>query len=107
MAFAQKNRIRVGKAIANRETFRHASMHAEWVTEGREPNWGHLSYHPETITEIRNLVKDRDLYVVYSYNTPIAYAWDKEVHVPNHRYSVTTSHHQTIAKLSTHYALYA
>jgi len=100
MAFSQKNRIKVGKAIASRTPFKHASMSGEWtsyVHSGRLPQ--------ETYDEMRELLKDRDLYVVYSYATPIAYAWDREIHVPDHKYSVTTTHHQGIVRLADHYAL--
>lgn len=101
MAFSQKNRIAVGKAIHDRKPFKHASMSGEWISEyglshGRLPQ--------ETIDEMQKLLKDRDLYVVFSYGTPIAYAWDKEIHIPDHKYSVTTTHHQTIVKLADHYA---
>lgn len=104
MAFSQANRVKVGKAVHNREEFTHASMSGRWVSseDFMWRSYGHLPQ--ETVSEMRELLKDRDLYVVYSYSTPIAYAWDKEIHVPNHRYSVTTSHHQSIARLADHYA---
>lgn len=39
------------------------------------------------------------LYVVYSYNTPIAWVIGRgEVKVPDHRYSVTTTHHQNMCR---------
>lgn len=103
MAFSQKNRIKVGKLIHERKEFKHASMSGEWVTAGGA-NWGQLNWHPETVAKMQELLKERDLYVVYSYATPIAYAWDREMHVPDHKYSVTTTHHQSIVKLADHYA---
>lgn len=106
MAFSQKNRIKIANHIIARETFVHASMSATWVTsEYGLSNVGQLNYHPETLAEVNNLLKDRDLYVIYSYNTPIAYAWDRTIHILDHHYSVTTAHHQTIVKLADHYAL--
>jgi hypothetical protein len=104
MAFSQKNRVKVAKAIANRQEFDHASMSGEWVSNTSWFNWGRLNNHPETKAEIENLLKDRDLYMVFSYVTPIAYAWDKEIHVLPHRYSPTTDDHQSIVSLADHYA---
>jgi hypothetical protein len=102
MAFSQKNRIKVALAIHNREPFKHASMRGEWISQGQ--GWyGQLPQ--ETVNTMRELLKDRDLYVIYSYATPIGYAWDREIHIPDHRYSVTTTHHQSIVRLANHYAL--
>lgn len=54
------------------------------------PMWGKLP--EEWITRMRN---DKVTYVIYSYNTPIAWKNAKgEWVVPNVRYSVTTSKHQ-------------
>ena len=104
MAFSQKNRIKVGKAIHDRKPFKHASMSGEWISDGFS-TWGRLPYtDPDTKAEMETLLKDRDLYVVFSYDTPIAYAWDKEIHVPDNKYSVTTTHHQAIVGLADHYA---
>ena len=104
MALSNANRIKVGKAIHNREEFKHASMSGKWISNRSYLDWGQLQFHPETVEEMQKLLADRDLYVVFSYTTPIAYAWDREMHVPDHKYSVTTSHHQSIAKLADHYA---
>lgn len=101
MAFSQKNRIAVANHIKNREAFQHAGMSGAWVTsEYGLSNVGQLNYHPESLATLNELLKDRDLYVIYSYATPIAYAWDKEIHIFPHKYSVTTTHHQSII----HYA---
>lgn len=104
MAFTQKNRIKVGKLIHSREPFKHASMSGKWINshDFSQTSYGQLPQ--ETVSLMRELLKDRDLYVIYSYKTPIAYAYDKTMHVPDHNYSQTTTHHQTIAKLSEHYA---
>lgn len=103
MAFSQKNRIKVAKLINSRTPFNHASMSGKWVSEG-DFYPGRLNAHPETVTLMKELLKDRDLYVVYSYATPIAYAWDRTLHTPAHYYSATTSHHQSITRLTEHYA---
>lgn len=101
MAFSQANRIKVAKLIKERKDFNHASMSGRWVNEWNS-DWGRLSY--ETKQKMKDLLKDRDLYIVYSYQTPIAYAYDQELHIPDNHFSNTTSHHQTIVKLTDHYA---
>lgn len=105
MAFSQANRIKVGKAIHERKPFKHASMSGEWVSSTEFSYRLHGQLPQETVSEMRELLKDRDLYVVYSYRTPIAYAWNRKIHIPSHHYSATTTHHQIIAKLADHYAL--
>lgn len=103
MAFQQKNRIKVGKAIDSREEFQHAAMSGKWLTERDITNYyGDLP--PTYVKELNTLLATSDVYVVYSYRTPIAYAASKEFTIPDVKYSMTTMHHQSIVKLSKHYA---
>jgi hypothetical protein len=51
-------------------------------------SWGRLDY------DHRASVKDAD-YVIYSYQTPIAWRTQGQWHTPNVKYSVTTSRHQS------------
>ena len=44
--------------------------------------------------DLRNSVKDAD-YVIYSYQTPIAWRTQGQWHTPNVKYSATTSRHQS------------
>lgn len=105
MAFQQHNRIKVGKAIHERKPFVHASMSGKWMSS-YDFTWNSYGKLPqEDVSILRELLKDRDLYIVYSYRTPIAYAWDRTMHVFDNTYSVTTNQHQSIVKLADHYAL--
>lgn len=103
MAFQQKNRIKVARHIANREPFEHAAMSGRWLTEN-DINSSYGELPPQYVKELRNLLSAANVYVVFSYRTPIAYAASKEFTIPDVRYSVTTLHHQSIVKLSNHYA---
>lgn len=97
MAFGRKNQTRIMNHITAREEFQIESMSGKWITHSLS-NVGQLNYHPETLATINTLLKDRDLYVVYSYATPIAYAYDRTLTIPAHKYSATTNHHQALAK---------
>lgn len=104
MAFSPKNRVKVANFINDRKEFTHASMSGKWV-DSAEFGWRSYGQLPqEDVSLLRELLKDRDLYIVYSYRTPIVYAWDREIHTFPHKYSVTTSHHQFIVSLTDHYA---
>ena len=104
MAFAQKNRIAIARHINNRTPFTHQSMSGKWLTDSDiNPYYGDLP--PEYVAELRSLLSSSDVYVVFSYRTPIAYAASTpKFTIPEVKYSVTTTHHQTIVKLADHYA---
>ena len=82
--------------LAMREAFSGSSMRAEWSLN--RPLWGRLS-EPEYQT-MRLDWKDAldfpvPLYVVYSYDTPIAWTVQgKPAHIVDQRFSVTTSKQQ-------------
>lgn len=107
MAMGQKSKATIARAIVARERFSalKGNMSGKWLQSAID--FGRLADFPEgreTIAEMRELLKDRDLYVIYSYQTPIAYAWDKEIIVLPHHYSNTTTGHQTIARNPQFYA---
>lgn len=82
--------------IARREEFRtHGALRGERVNDTTTPFTGILP--SEWVEVIR---KDRPYYVVYSYSTPIA--WFNGTHwtIPDTRYSLTTSRHQTVARVA-------
>lgn len=101
MAMSYANRIKVGKLIADRETFRYGNMSGKWVESFPSLLLGELD--PHVANTMFDLLQETDLYVVYSYGTPIAYAFNRTMHVPDIKYSVTTSHHQSTARLADHY----
>lgn len=104
MAFSQKNRIAVANHINARVPFKHASMSGKWV-DSAEFSWASYGQLPQrNVAILRDLLETRDLYIIYSYTTPIAYAWDREIHMFETKYSMTTTHHQSIVKLTDHYA---
>lgn len=102
MAIGSRNQERIAEFIGKHDEFRIASMSAERVMHGGHPTtWGQLDESFKT--EIKDMIYDSDIYVVYSYITPIGWMplnsqeygnW----HVPVYRYSNTTSQHQSILK---------
>jgi hypothetical protein len=98
MGFQPKNRKTIETKISAREPFEHSNMSGKWHSSEsfRSESYGILPQ--ETVSEMRKLLETTDLYVIYSYRTPIAYAYTKEIIIPNHKYSMTTSNHQSIVR---------
>jgi hypothetical protein len=85
--------------IAEQNTFDAGSMRAEFfhATDGM-PYWGHLDTAHLYLLR-RDLQAHGTLYVVYSYQTPIAWARvGGHLYVPDVRYSPTTTKHQNICR---------
>jgi hypothetical protein len=90
-------------AIQHREAFSANSLHAERI----QPNGyvGHGRLDPEDAAVLEHARKDaayfgEDLYVVYSYATPIAWGLDKRaLTVPDTTYSRTTSRGQHLCRV--------
>lgn len=98
MALSQANQNKIRHHIAARREFTHGNMSGRWLSSTTFSRESYGELPQETVSEMRELLKDRDLYIVYSYRTPIAYAWDRETFVPDHHYSMTTTLHQTLAR---------
>jgi hypothetical protein len=100
---AQLNYRQIREALANREPFKGNSMSADYVDTRRSLSVGRL---PEQ--DARFLESDRQaahdqmesMYVVWSYSTPIAWAYGDTVRVPDVKYSRTTSGQQTLARVA-------
>ena len=53
------------------------------------------SLPPDECDRLRQAIAERPTYIVYSYNTPIGWLESDGWHIPDVRYSVTTSRHQS------------
>lgn len=90
-----------GDAIRRRETFvaGDGSLTSETLHGPGPLSWGRA---PQSITDAIRAARaaaDAPLYIVMSYGTPIAWAGPGEqLTVPDVRYSVTTSRHQSICR---------
>lgn len=76
-------------------------MSAEYVATNSTVSMGELPTYCRRHLEMDKWDADKQgvpFYVVYSYSTPIAWAWGVHVTIPEERYSVTTSKQQTIVK---------
>jgi hypothetical protein len=99
MALQQKNRDKVTQSIRKREPFRIANMSGKWVEHHQTAHeTGRL---PDFLRDQLNAVlTDQDVYVVYSYDTPIGWAADRSFFIPDIRYSITTVHHQSVLQVA-------
>ena len=84
----------IAKAISEDKSFKtYGSLRGIYCPEGSPWSWGRLDY------DHRATVKDAD-YVIYSYQTPIAWRTQGQWIQPAARYSVTTSKQQSTVRLA-------
>lgn len=91
------------RAIAQSEDFRASALSARTDRPGYYGSFGSL---PEDLIQL--LEADRPAYIVFSYETPIAWYAVRDgadvLVVPDCKYSVTTSRHQSLVRRSVdHY----
>lgn len=93
MAMGIKNRRKIIEHVASLDNFEIGNVRGGWYPDGTGVPTGRLA-DGAALTSTQGPV-----YVVYSYGTPIAWrpaggAWV----APQTRYSVTTSHHQSLVR---------
>lgn len=101
MAMGSRNRREAENSIAACRPFRNRTGSLKG-TRGSTRDLGWLERHAQA-GEIRELLS-RAVYVVWSYDTPIAFVsededGDRTAYYVDDYHSVTTSHHQTIARV--------
>ena len=84
------------KAVAGMKDFRHSSCKGAWVDT--MPTSEYPLSVPDTALLKAWLDEYGSVYVVWSYNTVIAYAIPGHSRVPDRKYSSTTSKHQNICR---------
>lgn len=89
--------------IENREEFEGRSMSAKRYTfpfnTVKRFNLSELQSKSLQMYQSLSLMRDTNLYVVYSYRTPIAWAVDGlHAHINNDKFSVTTGKHQSYVR---------
>jgi hypothetical protein len=100
MQTASRNRIT--DAIRAREDFTVNSMSGTRIGARYPIQVGQLKdKSPKDVERLTSAVARGDVtYVVYSYGTPIAWVEKGKGYAPDVKYSTTTSHHQTIARVA-------
>jgi hypothetical protein len=91
----------VAKNMRNRTNFTHGNISGSWIGEVNIPSFGYLPV--EYQEKLKKDLADKDVYVIFSYRTPIAWTFDQDWVIPKVNYSVTTTHHQSVV---TNYELY-
>jgi|AntAceMinimDraft_12_1070368.scaffolds.fasta_scaffold149182_1 hypothetical protein len=95
------NYTQIGAALDSREPFQGNSMSAEYLYAETHHNSGRLSPYDATWFQLdREMAESLRLsfYVVYSYATPIGWAYGDTVSIPDAKYSPTTSKQQSKVK---------
>jgi len=98
---ARLNYRQIMDALAKREPFTGNSMWADYVDTRRTLNTGIMdNLDAAWFRRDQQAAHDgmHGFYVVYSYATPIAWAYGDTVCVPDAKYSRTTSAQQTLAR---------
>jgi len=91
----------IREALRERKPFTGNSMSADYVDTTRQLSTGYMPTHDCYYLESdvhTARTQGIPFYVVWSYGTPIAWAYGTTVRVPEVRYSVTTSKQQGIAR---------
>lgn len=100
---ATLNYKQIAEALEGRDPFEGNSMKAEYVATEEVIETGRLSdFDKKWLQSDQELARSggSPFYVVYSYDTPIAWAYGTTVVIPDVRYSPTTSKQQTRVRIS-------
>lgn len=98
MALQATGRAAIDTAVSARKDFRHGNVRGAWY-----PSWAAVPRGQFDGTYDTGRVSVGMVYVVFSYQTPIAMfspisGWT----MPNVRYSVTTTNHQATVRMALH-----
>ena len=97
------NYKKIEEALRDREPFTGNSMRSEYVDTDFIQGTGKLSdFDKRWLYTEKEIARTKGLpfYVVYSYATPIAWAYGDTVSIPEVKYSPTTSRQQTRVKIN-------
>ncbi len=107
MALKGKGKRALQAAADSCEVFRHETLSARYEQGRPFMGWGQL---PGTWADAlsREIERDGQCFVVYSYSTPIAWRSATGWFMPPVKYSVTTTNHQNVlATAIAHPSFYA
>ncbi len=101
MALKAKGKRALQAAVDHHEVINgHGSLAARWVQSTPYGGWGMLPRYEAECLE-RCIKRNGQVFVVWSYDTPIGWVWADGVwHVPDVKYSVTTTNHQNVLRVA-------
>lgn len=108
MATSFNTRQRIHKLVSRHEEFRIGNISAIRYNAGDSPSTGILPQH--LTDQLKGALTDNDVYIVYSYATPIGWVrldGNDNWFIPDVKYSVSTTHHQTLLKVITETSVYS
>ena len=100
---ARLNYRQIRDALAKREPFKGNSLWAQYVDTRRVLRTDMLPHQEvcQLDADMRKADEQMEsMYVVWSYQTPIAWAYGDTVRIPDVKYSRTTSAQQTLARVN-------
>jgi hypothetical protein len=101
MAIHGKNRDKITEAIRARRDFRIANMSGTRIGSRYPVQGGELNHHPAERARLDTGIDRGEItYVIYSFATPIGWVEDGAGYVPDVRYTITTTHHQNVARVA-------
>jgi|SRR6266436_4837829 len=95
-----KTRQIVSNGMLNRQSFTRGNISANWYVPGEYIQMGQLPLSLQK--ELSDINLDYDVFVVFSYKTPIAWYFNENWTIPDVKYSVTTTHHQSLIRVEAH-----
>lgn len=102
MALKFETRQKIELAIDDRQPFKYGNMSGRWVQDEYDLTNGILPM--EYWRALKKDLSTLPRYVVFSYDTPIGWAKGEQSKaewvIPDVRYSVTTTHHQTVLRIA-------
>jgi hypothetical protein len=93
MALKGAGKQAISKAMREMANFRHGNLSGRWCD--KLPETGQL---PEAHRDMLNedIENEGSQYVIFSYNTPIAWKTNGWWYIPDIKYSTTTTNHQGV-----------
>lgn len=97
MALQRSSKSKVQSGMDNLQPFNIGNLSGSWSFSGQT---GQLP--KEYADMLTSLTQTTDVYVIYSYRTPIAWysSNDRTWTIPDVKYSVTTTNHQNVVKVA-------
>jgi len=103
MALKSKGKRAIQAAVDSFTPFRHETLRGEWVRDVHLCQWGILP--AKLLAVLADEIEAKgSVFVIFSYSTPIAWRAAqpliREWFVPDVKYSVTTSNHQSVVRVA-------
>lgn len=100
MGLQQRTRDIIDNSVQNRTEFHRGNVSGKWSKKGEHLYMGWLPLFWRNI--LKKDIQDNDVYVLYSYQTPMAWYNGDIWVIPDEKYSVSTTTHQGAFRTAIH-----